>query len=341
MRNYSIDTIKFFAAYAVVVIHTQPFKNFEGDLYEKLYFIIRTLSSFAVPFFFASTGYLFYKKISKIDNKLIYVVSYLKRICKILFITMIIYILYNLIKLLLSSNPTVNIKIFLKSIVKIENIYYGIDSGGMFHLWYLLVPIYIIPILYIFRNKIRLLTLIFGLFNIIGILIQVYGININVRDSLFYGGFYISMGCCIFIYEEYIKNKICNVNLRYLLYIFIIINILQLCEAKLIGRMTYSFSTIFITFTIFIIIIKNNYILQDNIINKIGSESIGIYLIHPIIIDIIYLVINKMNISSIANSNVWQILFTPIVFITSYVIYKIFKHFNYKIYSVKNLIVNQ
>mgnify|MGYP000276257587 CR=1 FL=1 len=105
--------------------------------------------------------------------------------------------------------------------------------------------------------------------------------------------------------------------------------------------MTYSFSTIFITFTIFIIIIKNNYILQDNIINKIGSESIGIYLIHPIIIDIIYLVINKMNISSIANSNIWQILFTPIVFITSYVIYKIFKHFNYKIYSVKNLIVNQ
>ena len=57
--------------------------------------------------------------------------------------------------------------------------------------------------------------------------------------------------------------------------------------------MTYSFSTIFITFTIFIIIIKNNYILQDNIINKIGSESIGIYLIHPIIIDIIYLVIIK------------------------------------------------
>ena len=53
VKNYSIDTVKCFAAFAVIVIHTQPFK-----CYEDLYFIIRTMCSFAVPFFFVSTGYL-------------------------------------------------------------------------------------------------------------------------------------------------------------------------------------------------------------------------------------------------------------------------------------------
>ena len=33
MRNYSIDTIKFFAACAVVITHTQPFSTFAGEVW--------------------------------------------------------------------------------------------------------------------------------------------------------------------------------------------------------------------------------------------------------------------------------------------------------------------
>lgn len=43
MRNYSIDTVKFFAAFSVVAIHTQPFINFNTNLFNNLYFILRTL----------------------------------------------------------------------------------------------------------------------------------------------------------------------------------------------------------------------------------------------------------------------------------------------------------
>lgn len=32
MINYSIDSIKFFAAFAVVIIHTQPFRELDGDI---------------------------------------------------------------------------------------------------------------------------------------------------------------------------------------------------------------------------------------------------------------------------------------------------------------------
>ena len=207
---------------------------------------------------------------------------------------------------------------------KIKHLYYGIDSGGMFHLWYLLIPIYILPIVYIFRNKIGLLTLIFGLLNVTGILIQILDINIMVRDALFYGGFYISLGCYIYLHEDYI-NKLCNISLKYLWCFLIIFNLLQLCESLMFGRMTYYFSTILIIFTIFVIVIKEQHLLENSMINKIGGESLGIYLIHPIIIDIIYLVI-YMTIDYIINSIVWQILLTPIVFVSSYGIYKAFIH---------------
>lgn len=323
MRNYSIDSIKFFAAFAVVIIHTQPFRELDGDICQMLYLVIRILCSFAVPFFFTSMGYLFYKKISILENKSTYVVSYLKKICKYLIITVVIYIIYNLLKLLLSSNPLLYIKDFINDITKISNIYYGIDSGGMFHLWYLLIPLYILPIIYLFRNRINLITSIFLILNIIGIFLQIKGVGINVRDALFYGGFYISLGCFVCKYENEIKDKICNISAILLLCILVAFNILQISESILFGRLTYSFSTIFITFILFAIILKNNNILQDSIINKIGSESLGIYLIHPMIIDIAYLAIYRLNMNYISNSIIWQILLTPIVFITSYGVYLI------------------
>ena len=332
MKNYTIDTIKFFAAFAVVVIHTQPFRELDGEIYQTFYFTLRTLSSFAVPFFFACMGFLFYKKISILDNKFTYTISYLKKICRYIIIPVIIYTIYHISKLLLSSNPILYIKEFINDITKLETLYYGIDSAGMYHLWFLLIPLYIIPIIYIFKNKIKLLTVIFLLFNIVGIILQIYGIDIRVRDALFYGGFYICLGCCFCIYEDKIKNIICNISWKYLIYAFIIFNILQLYESILAGnRLTYSFSTIFITIVLFIIFIKNDHILKDNIINKIGSESLGIYLIHPIIIDIIYLAIYIMNIGHISNSIIWQLLFTPIVFVTSYIIYLIINNTYHRI----------
>lgn len=330
MRNYSIDSIKFFAAFAVVTIHTQPFRELDGDIYQMLYLVIRILCSFAVPFFFTSMGYLFYKKISVLENKSTYLISYLKKICKYLIVTAIIYTIYNLLKLLLSSNPLLYIKDFINDITKISNIYYGIDSGGMFHLWYLLIPLYILPIIYLFRNRINLITSIFLVFNIIGIFLQIKGVDINVRDALFYGGFYISLGCLFGKYENEIKDKLCNISVISLLCILVAFNILQISESLLFGRLTYSFGTIFITFILFAIILKNNNILQDSIINKIGSESLGIYLIHPMIIGIAYLAIYLLNMNYISNTIIWQILLTPIVFVTSYGIYIILQKIIHK-----------
>ena len=65
MRNYSIDTFRFFVAFAVVAIHTQPFKLLEGCINESLYLIIRVSSSFAALSFLLLLGICFIKELAR------------------------------------------------------------------------------------------------------------------------------------------------------------------------------------------------------------------------------------------------------------------------------------
>lgn len=57
-HNYAIDRIKFLAAMAVVLIHVTAFLETEGLATFANYYWYRHLLNFAVPFFFATTGYL-------------------------------------------------------------------------------------------------------------------------------------------------------------------------------------------------------------------------------------------------------------------------------------------
>lgn len=56
--NYTIDKFKFMAAIAVVLIHVTAFLDTENQATFANYYWYRHLLNFAVPFFFATTGYL-------------------------------------------------------------------------------------------------------------------------------------------------------------------------------------------------------------------------------------------------------------------------------------------
>ncbi len=56
----SIDLCKYFMAFLVVAIHTHPLEGCENNLIMTIY---NTIVSFAVPFFFVSTGFLLFIKI--------------------------------------------------------------------------------------------------------------------------------------------------------------------------------------------------------------------------------------------------------------------------------------
>jgi surface polysaccharide O-acyltransferase-like enzyme len=61
-RIASLDTIRVVAIVAVICIHTEPFKAASYPLFS----VIIQCCRFAVPFFFAASGYLFFRKLSSV-----------------------------------------------------------------------------------------------------------------------------------------------------------------------------------------------------------------------------------------------------------------------------------
>lgn len=98
-RNYTIDFIKFFAIYFVVVIHTGPFKN-EPLIYET----INIFARFAVPFFFMTSGYFLGKNLqTKKDPGQYIKKSFIKNLS--LYITWIfIFFVYDFFLTILFAN---------------------------------------------------------------------------------------------------------------------------------------------------------------------------------------------------------------------------------------------
>ncbi|MDQ0861570.1 acyltransferase family protein [Bacillus sp. V2I10] len=96
-RNYAIDFIKFFAIFAVVVIHTFPLDSQIG------LFILDNLSRFAVPFFFVASGYLFGIKILNTRESVVYFKRYVIKIVKIYVCWLIFYTIYDVLVIYLSD----------------------------------------------------------------------------------------------------------------------------------------------------------------------------------------------------------------------------------------------
>src|SRR5574342_709618 len=96
-RNYAIDFIKFFAILAVLVIHTFPSDNQLG------YFILDNFARFAVPFFFAASGYLFGLKVINNPKSLAYFKKYTIKILKIYVTWFVFYMAYDVLKILLNA----------------------------------------------------------------------------------------------------------------------------------------------------------------------------------------------------------------------------------------------
>lgn len=169
-------------------------------------------------------------------------------------------------------------------------------------------------------------------------MIQVINLNIYVRDALFYGLFYFTLGYSININEEILLSKIAYINTKSLLNLLLAFTIVQIIEAFIFNGITYSISTIIITFIIFIVCIRHKHILKGSLINKFGSLSLGVYIIHPMIIDMIYLLANKFKLVNIEYNILWNLLLTPIIFLISLYLYKFNITILYKFRNKKCLI---
>lgn len=145
--NYStIDMMKFIASILVICIHTHPLFHIQKDVN---YFFVHLITRIAVPFFFISSGFFFYKKINKEGYQIKFLFKYLKRLCFIFGIWFLIYFPFSFIfpYLKLQHHQNQMIQKYLFSIIYI---------GSFSHLWFFPALILSITLLFFLSQWIKL-----------------------------------------------------------------------------------------------------------------------------------------------------------------------------------------
>ncbi|MCM3719361.1 acyltransferase [Fictibacillus phosphorivorans] len=327
-RIYSIDFIKFFAITAVVIIHIFPLDGFTG------YFIIDNIARFAVPFFFAASGYFFAQKMIQKDAAFLYLKTYVIKLMKIYIVWLIFYAIYDVLIILLKGNHIQrNLIKYFDEFTFANVLYYGKGTSG-YQLWFLTALIWCTIILYIFirYNRVTLLFILSLLFNVLGVFGQAY-INFfefpfsNTRDALFFGLFYTTLGA-IFAFNVHLKKirKISGFTYLFLALIYIVIQVMEgyLLDKVLDGSHgEYYFSTILVTAFLFYFALNHKKIGKGIWITKVGGNALGIYIIHVFFLDLINNLLKYLDIKQMLSENLfWNIFYTILIFILSYYTYQ-------------------
>ncbi|HXV28409.1 MAG TPA: acyltransferase [bacterium] len=92
-RIASLDTLKSFSILAVICIHTLPFygPSFSARFYKVLFYLINSGTRFAVPFFFAVSGYLYGRSLAEGLRPVSLLGRYWKRLLTVFLIWTFVY----------------------------------------------------------------------------------------------------------------------------------------------------------------------------------------------------------------------------------------------------------
>ncbi|CAM3899230.1 acyltransferase [Mesobacillus thioparans] len=335
-RNYAIDFIKFYAIVAVVIIHTFPGNDQPG------YFVLDNLSRFAVPFFFAASGYLFSLKVSENPQSFAYFRKYVTKILKIYVSWLIFYFVYDVSRIILTNeNPSDELSKYMENMTALNLLYYGQGTSG-YQLWFVISLVWSTAILYLFYRlkRVRLLLVIALCFNLLGLFGQSYSIFDELpvsttRAALYVSLFYTVLGFWLANVQAWQKYSG-----RIYFYLFGLFTILQVLEGFWLQKGLdakhgeYFLSTIFLTIFLFLYALSNPNLGKGLFITKIGANSLGIYAIHVFFIDMVDFLFEKIGLEKSTHNLLQNLVDASLVFVVSYVAYKL-------IQSAKQALINR
>ncbi len=340
-RNKSIDFFKAIAVFCVICIHTKPFENYQSMYLNGAYiqFVIDSLARFAVPYFFAVSGYLIGEKLKTSQKKQFnqYTFNYLLKVVKIYFSWVFVFIAYDLIMVVVNSSISkedliLNLNKYLDSDSFLNVFYVGLNYWSTYHLWYLIALVWSVIIISIFIKirRVKLLLVISFLLNIVGLSGQSYSwlfdFPLETRDAVFFGLFYVTLGFC---FSAVFKYEIRKLKVKYLAYLTILFSLLQLGERALLVFYfdapwgNYFIFTLPVTITILIIALQNSLKVTGGMTTTLGMSTLGIYVIHPLVIENIDFLLKLFHWEYLTSTLAWNIFYTPFVLFTSFYMYRL------------------
>jgi len=340
-KNFNaIDLTKFVASIFVVYIHTEPLKSIAP---EANFIILNILARWAIPFFFMTSGYLYYSKFlsSQSRSKFLsdYGLKYLKRVLILYFVWSLVYLPYMIYQTLSLPNP--NVKLIFYGL---RNVLY---SGTSYHMWYFTALIFSIIILdvWISRFKLKSLLVLSAVFYLVGLLGESYiglihpesilssafklyfKFFLTTRNGVFFGLFFIVLGA--YYYERPLKLAV------YRSVLFSIVSICFLCvEVLLLAKFTqpkdYNFMILSVPLSLYLFHALININLSWNLSYKsLRKLSTVIYCSHVAFIVIYSTFLRYLRIEALVESGL--LLFSLVLFSSIFFSMLVIKLENYKL----------
>lgn len=300
-RVHSIDAMRIVAVVFVVLIHTDPFQGL-GTAGNAVNFGIKTTARFAVPFFFLTSGYFFALKVADRDPR-----AYLTRRAVALgslyafglCLAAPAFLGGRLVTHAAAGRPPVDAAVtsLAEFLDPIELLYYGTSVSDI--LWFL--PALCFSLAFVAAvtavGRAEFLVPIALCFHLVGLLgtsyTMVVDVPFEVRDGLFFGFFYTSLG-----YTVGRRNWVPpRTRSRTLLALVACFAVLQLVEFHLLGyplsgerfgayvfAPSYGIATAFLTLSLFLFLLSRPDLGADTPLPAWGVYAVGIYVVHPVVL---------------------------------------------------------
>ncbi len=339
-RIYSLDSMRIIAMVFVVIIHTDPFVGI-GVYGNLLNFTLETAARFAVPFFFMTSGYFLALKFARSDPG----AYYLNRVAKIssiyifgLLLTFPVFLTGTAVQARLNGESVVYTlgAMTAEAIEPAELFYYGTSVSEI--LWFLPALIFAYTLIYAFvrvEKASYILPVAIG-FHIIGLLGASYTMFIDIpfriRDGLFFGFFYTTLGYAVYSYDWQPSVK----HSRRYLAATVVCVVFHFAERYALGYLltgetfadgvyspSYTIGTALVTLTLFLFLLSRPNLTADTSLPSWGIYAVGIYVVHPSVLYVLNGAGEGLTIAGIvvAETLWWHLFLTPAVFFGSLGLY--------------------
>ena len=286
-RNVGIDLLKYLCAFLVICLHS--------DFYGKTY--VDTIARIAVPLFFMITGY--YYTILKENNKIF---SQMKKIFILMLTTNLFYTVIDVIRSKKSYAPFCNFTAFFRFLLLNERPIWS-------HLWYLGALLYGLLLIYIsdklsLRKKMYFFIPILLCINLIlgNYSTVIFGHALPIaysRNFLFMALPFLLLGDCLYQFRSKLKTK--NSFLFLALILSVIFTFAEqglLLHFNAYDNRDFFLGTTLTVVSIFLLTLQNSHLFSSSFSLKISCLgkylSLGIYILHPLIIYLIGTLLNPL-----------------------------------------------
>lgn len=339
-RIHSIDSMRIVAMLFVVAIHTDPFRGL-GTYGNTINFLIDSTGRFAVPFFFVTSGYFFARKTARRDP----VDYFAERAAAIsslyafgLALSAPVFLGGAVVRASAENRDAASVALrrLLEFTSPLELVYYGNSVSEI--LWFLpalLVSLGLICVFTAAEKTAYLVPISLGL-HVIGLLGASYtmfaDVPFEVRDALFFGFFYTSLGYVICSSDW---RPDAERSRRYL-GATLLFGALHVGERYALGyalteetigetvyASSYSVATALVTLSLFAFLLSRPDLGKTTPLPSWGNYAVGIYVTHPVVLFVLELAGERLHAAGypIENTLPWHLALTPATFFGALLVY--------------------